>query len=212
MTTELRDFTRASLEKGKTRDDIAGALKSAGWPEAEITAALDLYADVDFPVPVPKPKPYLSAREVFHYLVLFAALYVSAFNVGGLAFDFINRAFPDVLTDGGYDGYTYYSNSGIRWNIASLIVAFPLFLFMFRSVNNAIAKDPTKRGSRPRKWLTYLTLFLAGSTLAGDLVTLVYNVLGGELSARFLLKVLVVAILAGGIFTYFLVDMRKEER
>jgi len=209
MNTDLREFTRTALEKGRSRDEIAGALKQAGWPEPEIAAALDFFAVVDFPVPVPKPKPYLSAREVFHYLVLFAALYTTAYNVGGLAFDYINRAFPDPLTDG---MYPWVNSSGIRWNIASLIVAFPLFVFMFRIVNEAVRKDPTKRDSKPRKWLTYLTLFLAGSALAGDLVTLVYNVLGGEITVRFLLKVLVVAVLAGGIFAYFLADMRREER
>ncbi len=209
MNTDLRDFTRAALETGKSRDEIAGALKQAGWPKPEIAAALDVFASVDFPIPVPKPRPYLSAREVFHYLVLFAALYATAFNVGSLAFDAINRTFPDPLTDG---AYPWVNSSGIRWNIATLIVSFPLFVFMFRIVNEAIRKDPTKRDSKPRKWLTYLTLFLAGSALAGDLVTLVYNVLGGEITVRFLMKVAVVAVLAGGIFAYFLADMRKEER
>lgn len=83
---------------------------------------------------------------------------------------------------------------------------------MERSVTRTIARDPTKRASRPRKWLTYLTLFVAGVALVGDLVVLVYNVLGGELTVRFILKVLTVAVIGGGIFTFFLSDMRKEER
>lgn len=73
-------------------------------------------------------------------------------------------------------------------------------------------KDPAKRASRLRKWLTYLTLFVAGMALVGDTAVLIYNMLGGELTIRFLLKVTAIAIIAGGMFWYFIGDMRKEER
>ena len=46
----------------------------------------------------------------------------------------------------------------------------------------------------------------------GDLITLLYNVLGGELGARFLLKVFVVGAIAGSIFGYYLSDLRREEK
>ena len=42
-----------------------------------------------------------------------------------------------------------------------------------------------------------MTLFLAASFLVGDFITLVYNLLGGELTMRFALKVATVAIIAG---------------
>jgi hypothetical protein len=63
-----------------------------------------------------------------------------------------------------------------------------------------------------RKWLTYATLFIAASVLVADLSTLVFNLLGGELTMRFLLKVATVGIIAGAVFGYYLWDMRKEER
>ncbi|HLM53556.1 MAG TPA: DUF5671 domain-containing protein [Pseudoxanthomonas sp.] len=69
-----------------------------------------------------------------------------------------------------------------------------------------------KRLSAVRRWLTYLTLFVMAIALAGDMIVLVYNVLGGESSVRFLLKVLVAAVIAGSIFGYYLWDMRREER
>jgi hypothetical protein len=208
MDAELRDFTRRALEKGFAREEIGKALQRAGWAEPDIAEALSNFAPVDFPIAVPRPRPYLSAREVFIYLVLFAALYFSAWSLGALLFEFVNRAFPDPLLN---ERLGAFSNDRVRWNIAALVVAFPLFLYTFRMVNRAIENDPTKRQSRPRKWLTYMTLFLAALTLTGDLVTLLYNALGGELTVRFLLKVLIIAAIAGGIFAYFLLDMRKEE-
>jgi len=217
MNAELLEFTRRALEKGVTRDQLARALKQAGWREADIKAASSAYETTDFPLPVPKPRPYLSAREVFNYALLFTALYVSAWNLGSLVFTLVDLYFPDPQLAAGGAGAFRGSVSGqyllntIRSNIAAIVVAFPVFLLMFRSINAEIAKEPTKRDSRPRKWLTYLTLFVASALLIGDLSVLVYNVLGGDLPVRFMLKIATVAVIAGGAFTYFLMDIRKDE-
>ncbi|HLO76776.1 MAG TPA: DUF5671 domain-containing protein [Magnetospirillum sp.] len=208
MSRELADFVRQALAAGIERVRIAEALRQAGWQETDTQAALGCFADIAFPVPVPRPKPYLSAREVFLYLLAFGALYVGTWHVGAMSFAFIDHYLPDPSRY----GYAHRSFAdAVRWNVSALIVSVPLFLWTFRIIENGIAIDPTKRDSRPRKWLTYLTLLVAASVIAGDLVMLVYNVLGGEYGLRFLLKITTVGILAGGAFTYFLSDMRREE-
>ena len=63
-----------------------------------------------------------------------------------------------------------------------------------------------------RRWLTYLTLLLAVTVLVCDLIALVHSLLGGDLTLRFVLKVLVVGAIAGGIFGFYLADLRREER
>jgi hypothetical protein len=209
MNAELVEFTAKALTAGIERQKIADILQRAGWAEYDIKAALGAFADVEFPVPVPRPKPYLSAQEVFVYLILFAALYAAAFHVGSLLFALIDRIFPDPLQN-----YSYVVRSAdeqIRWSISVIVVALPIFVFTFRAMTRALARDPTKRASRPRKWLTYLTLFFVSILLIGDMSVLVYNVLGGELTIRFLLKVVTIAIIAGGTFGFFLFDIRKEE-
>lgn len=208
MDQRLLDFTRRALSAGIGRTEIGSALTRAGWSEADAEAALGEFADVDFPVPVPRPKPYVSAREVFTYLVFFSALCVTAFNLGGMAFVFVEIGFPDPMLD---IGNRAGARTELRWHMSSLVVAFPLLLFLFRSIVRGIERDPTRLSSRPRKQITYLALFVAGAILSGDLVALVYNFLGGELTVRFLLKVVIVAFLAGGIFAYFLHEMRREE-
>ena len=75
-----------------------------------------------------------------------------------------------------------------------------------------MARSPGKRLSAVRRWLTYLTLFIAACVLVGDLITLVHAFLSGELTLRFALKVGVVALIAGGIFGWYLWDLRQEER
>src|SRR3546814_13476334 len=73
----------------------------------------------------------------------------------------------------------------MRWSTASVIIAFPLFTLLARHLARETERQPIKRLSPVRRWLTYLTLFLAAVALICDVTTLVYNLLGGELSVRF---------------------------
>ena len=208
-TRDLELFVREALGAGQSRPAIEAALAQAGWPREQVDDALGAYADVAFPVPVPKPRPYLSAREAFLYLVLFATLYVSAYHLGSLLFDLINHALPDPA-DQQYR--LMQLGASMRWSVASLLVAFPVFLFVARLLGRELARNPAKRLSVVRRWLTYMTLFLAAGIVIGDLITAVYNVLGGELTLRFSLKVLVVGAIAGTVFAWYLHDLRREER
>ena len=208
-TQDLDGFVREALAAGASKDAIGTALAAAGWPAEQARAALDSYADVDFPLPVPRPRPYLSPREAFLYLVLFATLYLSAYQLGSLLFDLINHFMPDAADP----AYAVRSVAhSMRWSVASLVIAFPVFLFVASHLGQDMARSPAKRLSAVRRWLTYVTLFLAATVLIGDLITLVYNLLGGELSLRFVLKVLVVGTIAGAIFGYYLRDLRREEK
>lgn len=205
---ELPGFVREALARGLPRQQIEQALLQAGWARDQVRSALAAYAEVDFPVPVPRPRPYVSAKEAFLYLTLFSTLYLSAYNLGRLVFSFINRVLPDPALSGHYLDYT---SQAMRWSVASLVIAFPVFLYLSWLMGRAIRREPMKRASRVRKWLTYLTLFIAASVLVGDLITLLYNFLGGELGLRFMLKVLTVGVIAGTVFVYYLWDLRSDD-
>jgi hypothetical protein len=207
-TQELEAFVREALLRGLARPDVEQAMLQAGWTADQARGALGAFADVPFPVPVPRPRPSLSAAEAFEYLLMFTTLYISAYHLGSLFFDFINKAFPDPAAR----FETPWTMDSMRWSTASLVIAFPIFLLISRHIHSAISRDPVKRLSPVRRWLTYLTLFIAASILIGDLTTLVYNVLGGELTIRFALKVVTVGAIAGTIFGYYLRDVRQEDR
>ena len=206
-TDDLSDFVKAALSRGLPRPEIEAVLRQAGWTIDQVRSAMASFADADFPIPVPRPRPYLDARDAFLYLVLFSTLYVSAYHLGSLLFDIINAAYPDAADP---DNPTY-ARHAMRWSIASLIVSFPVFVYLSWLVGRDLAADPHKRHSKVRRWLTYMTLFFAAGVLVGDVISLVYSLLGGELSTRFVLKVLVVAFIAGTVFWYYLSDLRREE-
>jgi hypothetical protein len=207
VSDELLGFVRDALSRGLSRGQIEDVLKQAGWNSAQVTAALAVFAAVDFPVPVPRPRPSLSARDAFMYLLLFTGLYIVAFNLGRLTFQIINLTLPDAAAPVS----DFYVADSIRWSISSLIVALPVFLYMSRVTNRAVRLDANKRMSPMRRWLTYMTLFIAACVLIGDLVTLVYNLLGGELTTRFVLKALTVGVIAAAVFWYYLSDLRRDE-
>jgi hypothetical protein len=120
---DLIQFVGDALRAGQSRERIAQVLLEAGWEKDQVERAVARFAAVDFPIPVPRPRPYLSAREAFLYLVMFATLYVSAFALGQFFFSLIDRAFPDATRP--QSGQMF--RDAIRWSVANLIVAFPIF-------------------------------------------------------------------------------------
>ena len=206
MSNELYTFVKEALEKGQSRGAIERALQEAGWQQEEVQKALASFAEVSFPVPVPKPKPYLQAREAFLFLISFITLYTTAFSFGILMFAFIGKLFPDPIS------YGFFSPRGLTTALASIMIAFPLYLFMMWRLAKAAAKDPERRQSKVGKWLTYITLVIAAGIIIGDLIAVLASLLSGELTSRFVLKAFTVLAIAGSIFGYYLWSLQKEER
>lgn len=203
----LVEFVKSALAQGQPRARIAEVLKKAGWPADQIDDALGAFADVDFPTPVPKPKAYGSAREAFLLIVYFSLLGMVATQVGGLAFAWIDRFFADDLTR---DNYAWqWASSGMRWSIASLLVGYPIFLLLGWRLAARKRRDPDRRRSRVRAWLTYVTLIFAAGALIGDLVAVVYQFLEGGLSTRFAAKAGVVGVISAAILWNYSRDAER---
>jgi len=196
---QLSQFVRDALIAGKPRDQIEDALKQAGWAYNEARNAMESWADQDFAPPIPRPRPYLSAKEAFFYGLMFAALAMMAWHLTALSFNLIDRWQPDSTET----HFRSYKLRQIRWSIASLIVFSPLFFILNTRVVRATKADPGKRRSGVRKWFSYITLFLAAASLLGALLWVVYALLEGDLTTRVICKAVVVAVVAGAIFSYF---------
>jgi hypothetical protein len=146
-------------------------------------------------------------KEVFLHLLATILLYVSAGSVIALLFQYINYFFPDPLEVG---RYVYESSrSGMRFSISTLIVVFPVYVWVSWYLQRLFKKDEAVREMRSRKWLLYLTLFVAALIIIGDLVSLIYSFLGGDITIRFVLKVLAVLMVALWVFWYYLLDLRN---
>lgn len=153
-------------------------------------------------------KVHLSPKDVFMHLLVIVTLYFSAASFLTLLFQYVNVWFPDPLFSG---GYTLQYQGPLRFAISSLIIVFPGFMVTSWLLTKEYRKDINARNMRLRKWLIFFTLFLATIIIGGDLVSIVYNFLDGELTMRFFLKALSVLLVAGTIFGYYLWDVHQEK-
>jgi len=205
MNLLISGFVHDALSRGVARDAIVQALQKGGWASKEINSALDAFVECDLPLPVPRKRVSSLPKEAFLFLMLFAALYAAAFELGSMLFDLINLSLPQP----GEIAQSFIES--LRYGIASVVVAFPIFIFMGRVIATENLRNPGQRISPVRRWLTYLTLFIASVSIIVDLIALIVRFLEGDVTLRFGLKVIVVAILAGGAFIYYLRDLRRDE-
>lgn len=145
----------------------------------------------------------VTPKDFFLWVGAMVFLYGSVVSLITLLFQYINYAFPDALT------YYVEPYSGpMRFAMASLIVLVPTMIILMRIIRSDIVKEAAKSELWVRRWALFLTVFIAGLTVVGDLITLVNYFLGGDLTTRFVLKVFVVLLVAGGVFMHFLADIR----
>ena len=146
----------------------------------------------------------ITTKDLFLHLGAIIAFYASAVALITLLFEAINFAYPKIT-----GAYQYYSPS-ISFQVATLVVAFPIFILLSWLLQKTYLTDPSLREAPLKKFLSYATLFIAGAVVAGDLIAVIYMFLDGqELTTGFLLKVLVLLVIAGGIFFYYLRDIRN---
>lgn len=133
-------------------------------------------------------------------------------SLGALLFGLVDRWLPDHVQDRyGYGSDYRGDNDYMRWCIAAMLVAVPIYYGLTRKHFADYAANPERRSSPVRKWLTYLTLTVLALVLIGDVIDLIGNVLGGEYALRFLVKVAIVLIIAGGVFMFYIWELRWKE-
>lgn len=144
-------------------------------------------------------------KDFFLHVGATIALYASVIAFINLAFEIVNKLLPDQLNN-------YVSASSIVWPISMLVVLVPVLYVIEWFIARDISKMADKKDIWIRKWRIYLTLFLTGATIAGDVITLINTYLNGEISARFVYKVLIVFIVCSTVFKYYLFSVHESER
>jgi len=144
-------------------------------------------------------------KDVFLQLFNIVTFYLSVIGLIMLYAQYINALLPDALN-------YYFTGISETVRVASsiLFVSVPSYLLSAWMLNKDIANAPEKRELKLRKWLTYFTLFVSAITIIIDLMIFVYNFLNGELTLRFFLKVFVVLLVAGAVFSYYLWDLKRQ--
>ena len=142
----------------------------------------------------------VTPKDFFLWLGAVIGIYGSIFAFISLLFQYIDYAYPDALS------YVDPFSTGIRVAMASLIVLAPAALILMSLIRKDIRADSSKKDLWIRRWAIVLTLFIAGLTVVGDLITHVNYFLGGDVTTRFILKVAVILLVASATFMHFIAD------
>ncbi|PIZ92484.1 MAG: hypothetical protein COX82_04700 [Candidatus Magasanikbacteria bacterium CG_4_10_14_0_2_um_filter_41_10] len=145
------------------------------------------------------------AKDFFLHLLSSITLYLSAIAFLMVTFQLINYLFPEVSADiWRYD----YSSGVLRTGLSMLIITLPVFLGSRIFLGKMYTKEPERKAFKMRKWLMYLTLFVAAIIVIVTLIMIVNTFLSGEISSRFMLKALATIAVAALVFSYYLLDIK----
>jgi len=149
------------------------------------------------------------AKTLFWYFSLFWTMAITAFSVGAVWFQLINKFFPVEV---GYQVMrNVFSQTAVRSAIAALIVGAPVFFLFVWLIRKAIKKDEVNLESGTRMWVGYLILFVVVATAVGDIITVVWKFLNGDFTSRFLLKSLVILAITSWTFVYFWLSLKSND-
>lgn len=144
----------------------------------------------------------MGPKDFFLHVGSLVMLYVGLGALVRLLFQVIDYKWVNELS---------YFTPSIAWPVAILIVLFPVYILLFWLIRKTYTQDETKKDLPIRKWLTYLTLFIAGAIIIGNLITVLYYFLDGQIfTINFVLKILSLLVLSLLVFVFFLLDLRNK--
>lgn len=204
----LLDFIEAVKSQGASDEFVVALLRQNGFSEKRIYQAFGQWYEARSGKPVPSGGGRIeAARDAFLYLLSFITLGIWTIQLGALLFTAIDHAFPNPTVD--YVNATW-TISSMANQLASIIVGFPVFLLVSWWIVRGVRRQPERLESPVRKWLTYAALVITASAMIADIVTFLTYFLRGDLDTRFVLKVLAVLVIAGGVFAYYLDSLRPD--
>ena len=200
---ELATFLRTAKERGIPDESLVGMLRYNGWSERRIYRALsEHYAGV-LGVPVPRrAQATENARDAFLYLLNFIALGFWTVALWQIWDRLVNRWYPDALSNTGT-----YLREDIAWQVALILVSFPLFVVVHALIQRELARRPELYYSAVRRWLTYIALVLTAIPILIDAAYTVQQLIVGQLTIHFFLDTLGLMVIGGGIFAYYLLTI-----
>jgi hypothetical protein len=117
----------------------------------------------------------------------------------------------DVLIDG--STYTYYLSTQApvdAFSLASIVIVLPVLILLVRMINRDLRANPERAQIAVRRWILQCALALFSLTLLFDLILLLSRLFEGGTTLPFVLKSLVVLIVAGASWAYYFHLLRDK--
>lgn len=160
------------------------------------------------------PSGSVSMWDSFQHILMFISLYVLAISVSVMLHYYIDKFMPGVASGSGIfaTASNDYRYSLLKGETATMIVAYPVYAFLFLAVARRTMQQPQIRSLKSRKILIYLTLIITFIVVLTNVISLVYNFLGGNVTVNFLLHFLDTAGIASLIFAYYLHQVKEDRK
>lgn len=149
------------------------------------------------------------AVDVMYYIGMFITLSTSVGALVGLIFAAIEHRFKDVLEVAQYYNELQVGED-VRMSVALIFVVFPIYIVLAWLTSKRIHEDLDRASLLVRKIYTYGIILITSLTLAGTLVSIIYNYLSGELFVRFGPKALSLIVIASAVLGYHIYNLRRN--
>ncbi|MEI7451994.1 MAG: DUF5671 domain-containing protein [Candidatus Falkowbacteria bacterium] len=153
-----------------------------------------------------QPVKINSAKFAFYYLLSLITLCFTALSTGQILFQIINKNLPDINGQYGTD----FSQDVLKFAIAAIIIATPIFFIVSRLIYKDLNSGKLAKDAGIRRWLSYFILLVSSVLIIVYLIVTILGFLNGELTAQFILKVLTVVGISGMTFSFYLYDIRRQ--
>jgi Domain of unknown function (DUF5671) len=212
MNDDLIEFVKEAKKAGRSLFEVGEVLRRSGWDEAQVNETLSRFVEGDLPVAIPRPIPFASPRlvalTIFHFLMLYSAVY----NVIAVLFTMLDYYIPDGL--GRMQGF-YYSlhltiGEALRDNLSVLAICVPLAIVSQKAITAAM-RGAQQRIPRIRLRFIYATLLFGALALTCNAASLVYYLLAGELGVRIVLKFLILAGAVTWVYVVYRLEIQETE-
>ena len=195
----MQEFIAAAKAHGAQDEFLPVLLRQRGWSAKDVQAAFAQFCESRTGLAIPAKSGHgEAAREAFLYLLAFTTLSIATWGWLSLVFDLLDEWLPESVVQCPNVMYAFGPN--LQTYMAQLLTAFPAFLWVMRLIGKGESEAGSRLATAVARWLTYISLFLTATTAICDLMVAVEYALRGELTVRFVLKVLTVLVAAGGVF------------
>ena len=215
LNNELGNFIEESKKLGQTDQEIKESLAHAGWHEDQYLAYFGSKPGLAVPHPPSSSQGQhhtSSLWDTFQHVLMFIALYVYTVSLTSLVHLLIEKWIPSSTAYSEFVTSPDYISGPVRMASSALIVSFPIFAYLFLTINRKTIANPALRQLSARKKLTYFTLTIAFIIGIIQIAQTIYSFLGGNTSTNFLAHFIVNIIMVSIVFIYYLNEVKEDRK
>lgn len=211
---QINDYVKAGRAQGLSDETIKLNLTTTGWDENMVVAAMAGKPVLTVPTPPQSGSPVAVVQQLstrgLEYNIMFLALGFTAISLGILLHNYVDKFFT---TESFFEGLSSYAS-------AAIVVALPIFAFLFLRLMRAEKAEPELRKDASRRKTVQSVLVISFLWGIFKIISYVYSLMNAGVTDSYsssvhtsamgnLLHLVITLGIAGGIFAYYWIDEHR---